>query len=156
MKKTNAIRTLDQLEIQYELLEYRYDPEHLDVGKIAVDNQLQIEQVYKTLVAKGDKTGILVAVVPGDKNLNLKALSQVSGNKKTTLLPVKDLQKVTGYIRGGCSPLGMKKPYAVWIEETARRQKKIFVNAGKRGLLVGLQSEDLKRSCSGEFVPIAE
>ena len=113
MKKTNAIRLLDQKKVIYEMLEYEYDAENLSVDKIAKANGLETPQVFKTLVAKGDKTGIVVAVIGGDKTLNFKFLAKQSGNKKIILIPVKELLGLTGYIRGGCSPIGMKKNFTL-------------------------------------------
>ncbi|MCH2021242.1 MAG: Cys-tRNA(Pro) deacylase [Saprospiraceae bacterium] len=143
MKKTNAIRLLTQKKIEFKLLEYTYLPDNLSLSKIADDNNLQLHQVYKTLVLKGDKTGVVVALVAGDKSLDLKKFAAVSGNKKVTLLAVKELQKYTGYIRGGCSPIGMKKNYEVYISEEAKTISLIYINAGARGLLVGLAPLDL-------------
>ena len=111
MTKTNALRLLDKANISYRLIAYTYDAENLDVAKIAADNQLALGQVYKTLVCTGDKTGPIVVIVPGDESLDVKALAQVSGNKKIALLPLKDLTSTTGYVRGGCSPLGMNKKF---------------------------------------------
>lgn len=155
MKKTNAIRLLDRHKIAYELVEYTYDAEDLSVPKIAEQNNLQVEQVYKTLVAKGDKTGLVVAVVRGDLSLNFKALAKESGNKKMALIPVKEIQGLTGYIRGGCSPIGMKKDFPVFIDETAKDHAIIYVNAGTRGILMGLAPNDLVRVSGGKFVEIA-
>lgn len=143
-KKTNAIRLLDTHQKPYQTLEYQYDPDNLDVAKIAADNQMEITAIYKTLVLKGDKTGVWVAVIPGDKTLSLKALAQVSGNKKVAMVPVKDIQGLTGYIRGGCSPLGMKKAYPVVIDELAKAQELMYVNAGQRGIFVGVNPYDLQ------------
>lgn len=135
MSKTNAVRLLDKAKIDYRLVNYQYDAENLDVAKIAQDNDLALAQVYKTLVCKGDKTGPLVAVVPGDCQLSLKALAKQSGNKKIALLALSELTKTTGYMRGGCSPLGMKKNYAVYIAEQALDWDEILINAGARGVL---------------------
>ena len=154
MKKTNAIRLLIQKNIQFELVEYIYLPENLSLDKIAEDNNLKLCQVYKTLVLKGDKTGVFVALVAGDKSLALKKLASVSGNKKVALLAVRDLQKYTGYIRGGCSPLGMKKNYQVYISEEAEYLKMIYINAGSRGLLIGLSPEDLYSVAQGKWASI--
>jgi Cys-tRNA(Pro)/Cys-tRNA(Cys) deacylase len=137
MKKTNAIRILEQAKVDFQLIEYQYDPENLDVAKIAMDNELELAIIYKTLIAKGDKTGPLVAVVPGDQSLSLKKLAGLSGNKKIALLPIKDLQKTTGYVRGGCSPIGLRKTLPVYIDQRALALEQIFVNAGTRGLLFG-------------------
>lgn len=156
MKKTNAIRLLESNQIHFNIIEYTYDPERLSVEKIARDNQLELSSIYKTLVAKGDKTGVVVAVIPGSKNLNLKALSNVSGNKKMTLVPVKDLLSLTGYIRGGCSPIGMKKNYPVFFDLDAQSATHIYVNAGQRGVLFGAAPEDIRTLCEGAFAQITQ
>ena len=145
-KKTNAIRLLDAQKIKYQLLEYEYDPDNLDVGAIALKNGLPVEQLYKTLVARGDKTGVIVAVIPGDKTLNLKKLAKVSYNKKTELVQVKELQGLTGYIRGGCSPIGMKKRFPVFLAEEANEADFIYINAGTRGLFIGLDPKSLEQA----------
>ena len=145
-KKTNALRLLDAQKIPYEIVEYQYDAGDLSVEHIAKDNGLHLERIFKTLVAKGDKNGIAVAVVPGHKNLDFKTLAEASGNKKMTLVAVKDIQDLTGYIRGGCSPIGMKKDYPVYLDTSALAYDVIYVNAGQRGLLVGLSPEALRRA----------
>ena len=155
-KKTNALRILDQQKISYDTIDYTYDEENLNVAKIAEDNGLELTQVFKTLVAKGDKTGILVAVIAGDKHLSFKKLAQVSGNKKMILLPVKDIQTHTGYIRGGCSPLGMKKLFPTYFDKTAYSFDKIYVNAGLRGTLFGCTPADLLVATRGQWADIAE
>jgi Cys-tRNA(Pro)/Cys-tRNA(Cys) deacylase len=155
-KKTNALRILEQHKIPYDIIEYTYDAENLNVAKIAEDNALALAQVYKTLVAKGDKTGIIVAVVAGDKSLSLKKIATVSGNKKIALVPVKDIQGISGYIRGGCSPLGMKKQFPTYFDQSAKRFDKIYVNAGVRGVLFGCLAEDLLLVAQGEWADIAE
>ncbi|MDC0231299.1 Cys-tRNA(Pro) deacylase, partial [Aureispira] len=154
MKKTNAIRLLIQKNIQFNLVEYIYQPEDLSLNKIAEDNSLKLDQVYKTLVLKGDKTGVVIALVAGDKSLALKKFASVSGNKKVTLVAVRDLQKNTGYIRGGCSPLGMKKNYQIYISEEAKSLKMMYINAGARGLLVGLSPQDLYSTTQGKWASI--
>ncbi|MFK7796117.1 MAG: Cys-tRNA(Pro) deacylase [Aureispira sp.] len=143
MKKTNALRLLDQQKKNYTTINYTYDPENLDVAHIATTNDLELSTIYKTLILKGDKTGVLVAVVAGDAQLNLKKAAQASGNKKVALLPVKDLLATTGYVRGGCSPLGLKKNYPIYIDVSAEVLDYLYVNAGVRGVLVGLQPNDL-------------
>ena len=143
MEKTNAIRILDKRKIKYEIIKYTYDPENLNVAKIAEANNMDVAMIYKTLVAKGDKTGILVAVVSGDAALDLKALAKASRNKKIALIPVKEIQGITGYIRGGCSPLGMKKAYPVFIDESAIEWEEILINAGSRGTLFGCSADEL-------------
>ena len=154
MKKTNALRLLESQQIDYEILEYNYEPENLDLGKIAADNQLDLKIIYKTLVLKGDKSGIIVAVLDGESNVSLKKLAEISGNKKTELVPVKDLQSLTGYIRGGCSPVGMKKKYPVFIDDKAAQLEKIYVNAGARGILFGIKPDELCKICEAIFVNI--
>lgn len=150
--KTNAIRILEAASVSYQTLSYTYREDDLSLEKIAEDNQLKIGQVFKTLVAKGDKTGVVVAVIAGDSMLDLKALATLSGNKKMTLLPVKELQKETGYIRGGCSPVGMKRAFPVFLEEKAKEYDKIYVNAGARGLLISVAPEELIRLTKGSWL----
>lgn len=145
------MRMLDQQKIAYKVVEYAYDPDQLSVEKIAANNAIPLELVYKTLVAVGDKTGPVVAVVPGGKNLDFKAFAALSGNKKIGLAPVKDIQQLTGYIRGGCSPIGMKKQYPVWLDQSAATHEIIYVNAGSRGLLVQLNPTDLLNACDGNL-----
>ncbi len=156
MKKTNAIRILEKNNIPYELLEYDYSPEDLDVSKIAMDNNLNLEEIYKTLVLKGNNTGLIIAVVPGDKKLNKKKISKASGNKKISLVPISDLEKLTGYIRGGCSPIGMKSPFPVFIDLLAEELGGIWINAGTRGVLMKVDITDLKEICSASIVGISE
>ncbi|WMX12066.1 MULTISPECIES: Cys-tRNA(Pro) deacylase [unclassified Aureispira] len=154
MKKTNAIRLLQQKKVTFDTIEYTYDSENLNVQKIAEDNGLTLTHIYKTLVLKGDKTGVFVALVAGDASLSLKKMAAVSQNKKVAMLAVKDLQKHTGYVRGGCSPIGMKKQYSVYISEEAKDLEKLYINAGTRGLLVGLVPKDLYNLAQAEWVEI--
>lgn len=156
MKKTNAIRILEQMNLAHTLLSYEYDPQDLNVGKIAQDNGLAVEQVFKTLIAEGDQTGPLVAVVPGDRELSMKALAKVSGNKKVKLLPLRLLHATTGYHRGGCSPLGMKKELPVFLDTHAQDLKVVYVNAGTRGLFIGIAPQDLARACKGQWSALAQ
>ena len=156
MKKTNALRLLDQKKIPYETLEYEYNEENLSVKKIAGDNLLKAENVFKTLVVKGDKNGVLVAVINGNQTLNLKSIARVSGNKKIALIPVKDLLNLTGYIRGGCSPIGMKKAFPVFLDESATDFETIYVNAGVRGILVKLEPDDLLKITNGQLAKISD
>ena len=155
MKKTNALRILDQHKATYRLVEYCYDENKLSVQEIAKQNDLQIERVFKTLVIKGDKTGVLVALIPGHKQLHFKSIAKISGNKKTTTVAVKDLEALTGYIRGGCSPIGMKKKFPVFIDQSALDQEIIYVNAGKRGLLFEIQAVVLQEITDGKVAEIA-
>lgn len=154
MKKTQAMRLLDRKKIKYQLLEYSYDPENLDVQKIARDNDLDVRHVYKTLVLRGKETGLIVTVIPGDKQVDRKVIAKLSGNKKVDLLPVNELEKETGYIRGGCSPLGMKKNLPVFIDQSAEEWGRIWFNAGVRGILMQVQTDDLLQISQGELAKI--
>ncbi len=141
--KTNAARILDQNKIPYELKEYAVDESDLSAINVAQKVGLPIEQVYKTLVVRGDKTGVIVACIPGDHELNLKSLASISGNKKVEVVSLKEVQPLTGYIRGGVSPLGMKKRYPVFIDSNIRSQEKIALSAGLRGLQLYLSPLNL-------------
>ncbi len=141
--KTNAARILDQNKIAYELKEYVSDESDLSAFNVARKIGLPVEQVYKTLVARGDKTGIIVACIQGDQELNLKSLAALSKNKKVDLVPLKEIQPLTGYIRGGVSPLGLKKNYPVFIQVDILKLEKVAVSAGMRGLQLFLQPGDL-------------
>lgn len=156
MKKTNAIRLLEQAKVDFQLIEYTYDPENLDVAKIAADNGLELAIIYKTLIAKGDKTGPLVAVLPGDQSLSLKKLASLSGNKKIALLPIKDLQKTTGYVRGGCSPIGLRKALPVYMDQRAAELEQLFVNAGTRGILFGCHPSKLQHIAKAKLGDICQ
>lgn len=155
MKKTNAVRLLDREGVAYELIEYTYDEADLSVPQIAAGNNLPVEAVYKTLVLKGDRSGPIVAVIPGDRSLDMKALAKASDNKKVAMVPVKDIPGLTGYIRGGCSPLGMKKDFPVFLDASALELPQILVNAGQRGLLIKLQPEVLQRVARVRVVEIS-
>ncbi|MEM1320232.1 MAG: Cys-tRNA(Pro) deacylase [Bacteroidota bacterium] len=156
MKKTNALRILDRHKVEYQLVEYQYSEDNLSVEQIAADNQLPLPQVFKTLVVKGDKQGVMVALIPGHGQLSFKALARASGNKKVTTVPVKDLERLTGYIRGGCSPLGMKKAFPLYMDQSALDFADIYVNAGKKGLLVRLSPQELQRVAGGQVALLAE
>lgn len=149
------MRFLEDQQITYQILRYTYDPEAIMVEKIARDNELPLDSIFKTLVVKGDKTGPVVAVVSGIHALSLKALAKCSGNRKTTLIPVKELQPLTGYVRGGCSPLGLKKKFPVFIDDHAQGQSLIFVNAGRRGTLIGLHPEQLLKAAEATWAGIS-
>lgn len=140
--KTNAVRLLDQLGISYELREYEVDPDDLAAETVAAKIGLPPQQVFKTLVASGDRNGICMAVVPGDAELDLKALAVASGNRKLQLVPVKELQALTGYIRGGVTALAAKKPYPVFADESISRFDRISISAGIRGLQILLAPAD--------------
>jgi len=140
--KTNAARELDKLGIAYELKDYEVDPSDLSALKVAAQIGLPAEQVFKTLVSKGDVHGITLAVVPGDRELDLKALARVSGNRRMELVPVSQLQHLTGYVRGGVTALACKKPYPVFIEETVQLYDRISVSAGVRGTQILIAPQD--------------
>ena len=156
MKKTNAARILERHKVKYELLELSAKREYDSSIDTAEQNNLNPSQIFKTLVTQGDKTGVVVAVVSGDKQLNFKKLSKVTGNKKMAMYPLKDLTALTGYVRGGCSPLGMKKDFPVVLAETASNFDEIYVNPGKKGTLMLLKWEELVRVCRATVAEIAE
>jgi Cys-tRNA(Pro)/Cys-tRNA(Cys) deacylase len=131
--KTNAVRLLDQIGISYELREYEVDPDDLAAETVAAKIGLPPEQVFKTLVARGDRTGICMAVIPGSAELDLKALASVAGDRKMQLTPVKELRSLTGYIRGGVTALAGKKDYPVYVDETIELFDVISISAGVRG-----------------------
>jgi len=140
--KTNAIRLLDKLGIRYELREYAVDPEDLAAESVAAKIGLPPQQLFKTLVARGDRSGICMAVIPGDAELDLKALAAAAGNRKMQLVPVKELQGLTGYIRGGVTALAAKKDYPVYADEVIKRFDVISISAGVRGLQILLAPTD--------------
>ena len=146
IKKTNAARILDELKIKYELKTYPVDEEHLDAVHVAKEVGMPPEQVFKTLCVRGDKTGVIFAVIPGNGELDLKALAKVSGNKRCELVHLKEILPLTGYIRGGCSPLGAKKKYPVFMDETSRKFDYIAVSAGMRGMQILATPGDLIRA----------
>lgn len=142
-EKTNAARILDRLKIKYDLVEYAVDPDNLAADHVAKELGEPIEQVYKTLVLRGDKNGIFVCVVAGNREVDLKKAAKISGNKKAEMIHMKELLPLTGYIRGGCTSIGMKKSYPTFISEEALGFPFIYVSAGKRGLQLKLSPEDL-------------
>jgi Cys-tRNA(Pro)/Cys-tRNA(Cys) deacylase len=144
-QKTNAARLLDQTGIQYELREYEVDPEDLAAEAVAAKIGLPPGQIFKTLVAQGDRHGICMAVIPGDTELDLKALAAASGDRKIHLVPVKDLRKLTGYIRGGVTVLAAKKAYPVYADASIERFDLISISAGVRGLQILLAPTDYLR-----------
>lgn len=146
MKKTNAARILDSMSITYEIRTYKADESDLGAENVASKIGLPLSQVFKTLVAAGDRTGVLLAVVPGDCELDMDAIAKLSGNKKVAMIPQKDLQHVTGYIRGGVSPIGTKKAFPTFIDDSALQFDEIAVSAGARGMQLVLSPQDLIRS----------
>ena len=143
INKTNAARLLDKAKIKYELVPYEVDENDLAATHIATQLGEDIRQVFKTLVLKGDKTGHFVCVVPGDAEVDLKKAAKVSGNKKVDLIPMKELLPTTGYIRGGCSPVGMKKAFPTYFHSTCMDFDYIYVSAGVRGLQLKIAPADL-------------
>lgn len=133
VKKTNAARFLDRLNIPYQLVEYEVDESDLSADNVAKKLNLPLERVFKTLVVRGDRTGVLLACLPGGAELDLKAMASVSDNKKVEMVSVKEIQPLTGYIRGGVSPIGTKKQYPVYLDGSASRFPWISVSAGVRG-----------------------
>ena len=154
VEKTNAARLLDRAKIAYELIPYRVDEEHLAATHVAEQLGEDIACVFKTLVLKGDRTGYFVCVVPGDHEVDLKAAAKVSGNKKVDLIPMKELLPVTGYIRGGCSPIGMKKAFPTYIHASASEHPFIYISAGVRGLQLKLAPADLAAYVRAAFAEI--
>ena len=143
IEKTNVARLLDKAKIPYELVPYEVDENDLAATHIAEQLGEDISRVFKTLVLEGDRTGNFVCVVPGDREVDLKAAAKVSGNKKCDLIPMKELLPKTGYIRGGCSPIGMKKPFPTWFHNSALGFEYIYVSAGVRGLQLKIAPQAL-------------
>ena len=141
--KTNAARLLDKAGISYELIPYEVDPENLAATHVAEQLGEDIERVFKTLVLRGDRNGIFVCVVPGDMEVDLKAAAKISGNKSAEMIAMKELLPTTGYIRGGCSPIGMKKHFPTYIHATAVDFDFIYVSAGVRGIQVKIAPQSL-------------
>ena len=145
LNKTNAARILDREGVEYELIPYTVDPDNLAADHVASELGEPIEQVYKTLVLHGDKTGYLVCVIAGNREVDLKKAAKVSGNKKAEMIPMKELLPVTGYIRGGCTAIGMKKKFPVYVSREMVDFPYIYVSAGQRGLQLKLKPADLIR-----------
>lgn len=153
--KTNAVRWLDQLNLSYELREYEVDPEDLAAETVAAKIGLPAEQVFKTLVARGDRNGICMAVIPGNTELDLKALAEASGDRKIQLAPVKELQALTGYIRGGVTALAGKKDYPVYVDETVELFDVISISAGIRGMQILLSPADYLKATKAAVASLA-
>lgn len=141
--KTNAARILDKHNIEYKLIPYDVDESDLSAVHVAEQLNEPIEQVFKTLVLKGDKTGYFVCIIPGAEELDLKAAAKISGNKNCDMIPMKDLLSITGYIRGACSPIGMKKQFPTYIDKSSEYYPFIYISAGKRGLQIQINPIDL-------------
>jgi len=151
MSKTNAIRILESHKIRFETVSYEVDENDLSGETVALKIGIDAETVFKTLVCIGDKTGHIVFCIPVTEELNLKKAAVASGNKKVEMIKLKDLLPLTGYIRGGCSPIGMKKLFPTYIDETAQLFHKICVSAGMRGMQMRLDPENLLKLCNGIY-----
>lgn len=156
MKKTNAARLLESKGVSFELWNYEVDPNDVSARAVAAKIGLPPERIFKTLVARGDKSGVMLACVPGDSELDLKALASVSGDKKAEMVHMKEVLPLTGYIRGGVSPIGTKKTYPVYIDESAFTFDRICVSAGARGVQIFLGPEDLAAAVGAVSAPIAK
>jgi Cys-tRNA(Pro)/Cys-tRNA(Cys) deacylase len=154
--KTNAVRMLERLEIAFELRSYEVDPDNLLAEEVARKIGLHPERVFKTLVARGDKQGVCLAVVPADCELDLKALAKATGDKKVDTVALKEVEPLTGYIRGGVTALACKKAYPVFVEETAELFDVISVSAGVRGMQVLLAPGDYARVVEAKFAAISK
>ncbi len=152
--KTNAARLLDTLNIPYTLHSVPVALEDLSAQRMAQDLGVPPEMVYKTLVARGDKHGVFLACIMATDTLDLKKTAKATGNKSVVMVPLKDVLPLTGYMRGGCSPLGTRKAYAVFIDENALLQEHIFVSAGQRGMQLCLQPDDLLRATAGTYAEL--
>jgi len=154
MSKTNVIRLLEASKIRHDIK--MYDVDENDLSGTTVAHKINVDEkiVFKTLVAYGDKTGFLVFCIPVNTELNLKKAAKVSSNKKVELIPTKNLLAVTGYVRGGCSPVGMKKKYPSFIDESAQFFDKIYFSAGIRGMQVGIHPSDLLRITDSTFADL--
>jgi Cys-tRNA(Pro)/Cys-tRNA(Cys) deacylase len=155
-QKTNAARLLDQMGIHYELREYEVDPDDLAAETVAAKIGLPPEQVFKTLVARGDRNGVCLAVIPGDQELNLKALAATAGERKIQLVPVKELQSLTGYIRGGVTALAAKRDFPVFVDEAIELFDDVSISAGVRGLQILISARDYLRATKGTIAALGQ
>ncbi len=143
IEKTNAARLLDRAKIEYELVPYAVDESNLAATHVAEELGEDIATVFKTLVLRGDRQGLFVCVIPGDKEVDLKAAARVSGNKRAEMLAMKELLPTTGYIRGGCSPIGVKRPLPTYVHSSALEHERIYISAGVRGMQIAINPNDL-------------
>ena len=155
MAKTNAARLLDRLNLPYQVLDYAVDRDDLAAESTAAKLGIPPGQVFKTLVARGDRQGVCLAVVPGNAQLDLKALATLAGDRKVETVPLKDVQPLTGYIRGGVTALGTKKPYPVYVDESILTFDQVAVSAGKRGLMLWLNPQDYLTATQATLGPLA-
>jgi len=154
--KTNAARLLDQLGIPYELREYEVDPGDFTAESVAAKIGLPPEQVFKTLVARGERDGLCMAVVPGDQELNLKSLATAAGERKIELVPMKELQSLTGYVRGGVTVLAAKREFPVYVDETIQLFDVVSISAGVRGLQILLAPPDYLRASKAVLADLSQ
>ena len=152
--KTNAARILDRLKINYKIEAYKVDPDDLSAVHVAKETGMDIKTVFKTLVVRSDKNDIVMACIPGGDELSLKKLAHAAGHKKMEMIHLKELQPLTGYIRGGCSPLGAKKEYPVFIDESALQWEQIAISAGKRGEQIIIAPKDLISAVHATAAPL--
>ena len=152
--KTNAVRLLDAAGIPYTLVPYEVDEEHLEASHVAQQLGEDLDRVFKTLVLRGDRNGLFVCVIPGSLEVDLKVAARISGNKSCAMIHVKELLPLTGYIRGGCSPIGMKKPLPTFLHESAFLWDSIYVSAGIRGLQIGIAPQALKDFIGADIYPM--
>ena len=155
MKKTNAARHLDSLKVEYKLSEYEVDESDLSAESVARKVNLPLEQVFKTLVVRGDKTGVLLACIPGGVELDLKAMAEVSGNKKIEMVSLKEILPLTGYVRGGVSPIGTKKRYPLYLDESAMKFAFISISAGTRGCQIFIDPKNLAKILEAKLANIS-
>ena len=152
--KTNAVRLIEQQGIRYELREYECSEDDLDAVSVARKIGMVPESVFKTLVARGERTGVIMACIPANAELDLKKIASVSGNKKVELVAVREIQSLTGYIRGGVSPLGTRKWFQLFLDRSALQSSTISVSAGKRGLQILLSTGDLVNASKAELADL--
>jgi len=154
INKTNVARLLDKARIVYELIPYEVDESDLSATHVAEQLNEPVEQVFKTLVLKGDKNGLFVCIIPGAEELDLKKAAKVSGNKNCDMIAMKDLLSTTGYIRGACSPIGMKKHFPTYIHDTCMNFEEVYVSAGQRGLQIKISPKDIIKEGRMEVVSL--
>ena len=154
INKTNVARLLDKAGVAYELIPYEVDESDLSAVHVASSLGEDVEQVFKTIVLRGDRTGHFVCIIPGEHEVDLKMAAKASGNKKCELLPLKELLPVTGYIRGGCSPIGMKKHFPTYIHSSCLDYPYIYVSAGVRGLQLKISPQDIIHAAQAEVCPL--
>ncbi|MEG0629092.1 MAG: Cys-tRNA(Pro) deacylase [Enterococcus sp.] len=154
IQKTNAIRLVEQKKIDYIEHEYAWSEEDLGTGHVSEQVKIEPARIFKTLVAVGNKTGPIVAVIPGNHELDLKKIAKASGNKKVEMLHLRDLEATTGYIRGGCSPIGMKKLFPTFVDASAKNFEKIAISAGRRGLQMEIAPDAIIELTRGHFVEL--